>query len=217
VKWYFDNMRKHVIETITFFSNSNGNEEKEERERSTCRAFLRTIGVAFEEKELLAPAPSGEPSDVDFRSARFQIREILDQNRKRGDEWKKKLKEYSEKKQAKEWLKPYSLSTSIELQELMPKIVQALLEKFNKPNYGAVVCSSIDALVYVNLKDQHLATHSNMPNLDELRSQGWRSVSLLFPPYGVILYADSMAPDFLCALEPGQYMKFEDISSLFDT
>lgn len=216
MKEYFDDMRKHVIETIAFFSNKNGNKEKEERERSICRAFLRTIGVAFEEKELLAPAPSGEPSDVDFRLARFQIREILDEDRKRGDEWKEKLKEYSEKKQAKELLKPYSPSTSIELQELMPKVVKALLEKVKKKNYGPA-CSSIDALVYVNLKDQHLATHSSMPNLDELKSQGWRSVSLLFPPYGVILYADSMAPDFLRTLEPSQYMKFKDISSLFDT
>jgi hypothetical protein len=27
--------------------------------------------------------------------------------------------------------------------------------------------------------------------------QGWRSVSILFPPYGVVLLAEDTAPDFL--------------------
>ena len=212
MKGYLKNLCKHAIDMLTFLDNKN----KPERERSVCRAFLRTIGVAFEEPELIMV--KDDPPDVIFRETRFEIMELLEPNRKRGDEWKGKRKKYSEANcnSLKELLKPYSPSTSIELQELVPKIVQALLEKFNKPNYGAA-CGSIDALVYVNLKDQHLAPHSNMPNLDELRSQGWRSVSLLFPPYGVILYAESMAPDFLRALAPGQYMKFEDISSLFDT
>ena len=81
--------------------------------------------------------------------------------------WEKMEDKDSEPNPKKELLKPYSPSTSIELQELVPKIVGTLIKKFNKPNYGDA-CSSIDALVYVNLKDQHLATHSNMPNLDEL-------------------------------------------------
>lgn len=206
---YIENLRKHAIETRTFL----GNKAKPERERSVCRAFLRAIGVAFEECELVAPAPTGEPSDVDFRAARFQIKELLEPGRKRGDEWKEKEKKYSEANSLIELLEPYSLPTSVELQILVPEIVQTQSEKSQK--YGAE-CSAIDALVYVNLKEQFLAPHSDMPSLDKLRSQEWRSVSLLFPPYGVILLAGPMAPDFLRALEPGQYKKYEDICSLFE-
>lgn len=206
---YLENLRKHAIEMRTFL----GNKEKHERERSVCRAFLRTIGVAFEEPELKAPALTGEPSDVDFRAARFQIRELFEPNRKRSDEWKEKEKKYSESNSLNELLEPYFPPTPIELQILVPEIIQALTKKAQK--YGAG-CSAIDALVYVSLKDQYLAAHSDMLNLDKLRSQGWRSVGLLFPPYGVILFAEPMAPDFLRALESGQYRKYEDISSLFE-
>jgi hypothetical protein len=204
---FLESLRKHATETRTFL----GNKAKPERERSVCRAFLRAIGVAFEEPELIAPTE--EPADVAFRAARFQIRELLEPNRRRGDEWKEKEKKYSEANSLNELLEPYSLPTSVELRILVPEIVQALSEKAKK--YG-VGCSTIDALVYVNLKNQYLAAHSDIPNLDNLRSQGWRSVGLLFPPYGIILFAGPMAPDFLRALEPGQYKKYEDISSLFE-
>jgi len=206
-----ENLRKHAIETRRFLGNKGGTKE---RERSVCRAFLRTIGVAFEESDLKAPAPTGEPSDVDFLSARFQIMESFEPSRKRGDEWKDKEEKYSKANSLNELLEPYSPPTSIDLQILVPTIVQELSKKANK--YGVRGCSNIDVLVYVNRKDQYLAANSDIPNLDELRSQGWRSVSLLFPPYGVILFLGTTAPDFLCELEPGQYMKYEDICSLFE-
>lgn len=61
-------LKKHATDTRTFLSNKM----KPERERSVCRAFLRAIGVSFEESEIIAP--TDEPADVAFRDARFQIR-----------------------------------------------------------------------------------------------------------------------------------------------
>ena len=206
---YIENLRKHAIETLTFL----GNKSKPERERSVCRAFLRTIGVAFDECELKAPAPTGEPSDVDFRAARFQVKELLEPDRKKHREWKVKAKKYFVANSLDELLEPYSPPAPVEFQVLVPEIAQAL-EKYAR-TYGAG-CSAIDALVYVNRGNQYLAPHSDIPNLDELRGQGWGSVSLLCPPFGVILFVGPMAPDFLRALEPGQYKKYEDICSLFE-
>ena len=57
---------------------------KSKRERMVCRAFLRCLGVQFQEDEILAPYT--EPIDVAFRSAKFQIRELMEPERKRGDE-----------------------------------------------------------------------------------------------------------------------------------
>lgn len=204
---YLENLRKHASDTRVFL----GNKAKPERERSVCRAFLRAIGVAFEEHELRAPTT--EPADVAFRTARFQVREILEQNRRRGDDWKEKEKKYSEATSLDELLEPYSPPTSVNLEMLVPEIVTALSEKAQR--YGAG-CKDIDALVYINLQDQFLAPDSDLPKIDQLKSQGWRSVSFVFPPYGVILFATSSAPSFLTAAGPGQYMKWKDIDSLFE-
>lgn len=205
---YLKMLRKHAKDTRAFLRN----EAKPERERSVCRAFLRAIGVAFEESEVVAPAT--EPADVDFRTARFQIREVLDPGRKRGDDWKRKEMKYLEATSLDELMEPYSPPTPVTLPILVPEVIKALSEKSRK--YGAG-CSDIDALVYVNLQDQYLAVHSEMPALDELKRQGWRSVVLLFSPYGVILFAKPTAPDFLVAKEPGQYMEWKDIDSLYES
>jgi len=204
---YLRSLQKNAIEMRIYL----GNKAKAERERSVCRAFLRTIGVVFKETEIVAV--KDEPPDTLFRSAQFEIRELIEPDRKRHEEWKEKEKKYSEANSLDELLEPYSPPTPVELLELVPEIVQSLSEKAMK--YGAK-CSDIDALVYVNLKNQYLEVDSDIPDLDELRSQGWRSVSLLFPPYGVILFAGPMAPDFLRTLAPSQYVKYEDICSLFD-
>jgi hypothetical protein len=204
---YLENLRKHASDTRAFL----GNKAKPERERSVCRAFLRAIGVAFEEHELIAP--TAEPADVAFRTARFQIREILEQNRRRGDDWKEKEKKYSQATSLDELLEPYSPPTSVNLEMLVPEIVTALSEKAQR--YGAG-CKDIDALVYINLQDQFLTPDSDLPEMDQLKSQGWRSVSFVFPPYGAILFATSSASSFLTGAGPGQYMKWQDIDSLFE-
>lgn len=66
---YLKNLRKHASDTrrVFFGNKAKPIDMKSERERSVCRAFLRAIGVAFEEHELIAP--STEPADVAFRTA----------------------------------------------------------------------------------------------------------------------------------------------------
>ena len=206
-KEYLENLRKHASATRAFLKS----EAKPERERSVCRAFLRTIGVNFNESELVAP--TDEPADVAFRKARFQIRELLDPGRKRGDDWKHKEKKYTEAKSLDKIIEPYSPPSAITLAALVPEIVCALSEKLLKYGTG---CNDIDALVYVNLQNHYLAAHSNIPNLDNLKLQGWRSVAFLFLPYGVILFAEPTAPEFLKEKEPGQFMEWNDIDSLFE-
>ena len=201
-------LRKHASDTRAFLSNKN----KPERERSISRAFLRTIGVSFKDDELVAPTE--EPADVAFRSARFQIREMLEFNRRRGDEWRNAEKKYLEVHSLDELMEPYSPPTPVGIRTLVPKIVEALSNKSNKYGSG---CNDIDALVYINFKNQFLTPIAeDLPKLNNLHSQGWRSVSLFFPPYGVILFATSTAPSVLVALKPGKkYMEWQHIDTLF--
>jgi putative endonuclease (uncharacterized protein DUF1780) len=62
--------------------------------------------------------------------------------------------------------------------------------------YGAA-CNDLDAQMYVNLSDKFLDANSTVPDTTKLEQQGWRSVSLLFSPYGAVLFAKSDAPSFL--------------------
>lgn len=202
---YLKELQAHASNARTFLSNKM----KSERERTVCRAFLRTIGVSFKESELIAPAE--EPADVDFQNARFQVRVLLEHDRKQGDDWKQKEKDYAQADSLDELCKPYIPPTQISLTTLIPDVTEALVKKSEK--YGAG-CHGLDVLVYVDLKNRFLEPDSKIPNLDELKKQGWRSASLLFPPYGIILYAKTMAPEFL--KKEGQHIEWVDTNLLFE-
>lgn len=66
-------------EAISFFSTAR----KPERERTVCKAFLRCIGIDFSADEITSIR--SDPPDVAFRDGRFEVTEILDENRPRHD------------------------------------------------------------------------------------------------------------------------------------
>ena len=204
-------LRDHARDTRTFLSNKM----KSERERAVCRAFLRTIGISFEESEIIAPAT--EPADVLFRTARFQIRDLLEPDRKRGDNWEKREQTYLSARSLDDVMVPVSLPIPLGFDRLVPELELVLSAKAQKykRNYKDW-CNNIDALVYVDLKDTYLAVDSRMLGLDRLKSQGWRSVSLLFSPFGVEFWTSSTAPEFLRAILPGPHMEWKDIDTLFE-
>jgi hypothetical protein len=82
--------------------------------------------------------------------------------------------------------------------EAWRKSVEALGRKASR--YGTGVCSQLDALIYLDLKGQHLwplEDASDGKSIEQAAAQGWRSVSVLFPPYGSVLCAQDSAPLFL--------------------
>jgi hypothetical protein len=203
---FVQKLRNHVAQTRMFLSNKM----KPERERSVCRAFLRALGVSFSDVELVAPTV--EPADVAFREARFQVRDLL-RNRKRGDEWKNNEKQYAEAQSIADLIQPYSPPVSITLESLVPEVTAALFAKATKYGTG---CKDLDALVYVDLNDMFLEARSPAPNMTELEHQGWRSVSLFFSPYGVVLSARNDAPAFLRCEAGMTRMNWANIYTLFE-
>lgn len=203
---YLKKLRAHAADTRTFLSNKM----KPERERSVCRAFLRTIGVSFLDRELVAPTV--EPADVAFRDARFQVRDLL-RERKRGDVWKNNEKRYAEAKSLADLLEPYSPPVPTSLKDLVPEIATALAEKAEK--YGAG-CGDLDALVYVDVSNTFLQANASIPDSAKLQCQGWRSVSLLFVPYGVVLFANPHAAAFLRAAIGKAHMEWQNMDTLFE-
>jgi hypothetical protein len=62
--------------------------------------------------------------------------------------------------------------------------------------YGAR-CVGLDALVSVERRHGVLVQPAQPPEVGALIMQGWRSVSVVCPPYGMVLYAAVGAPAFL--------------------
>ncbi len=193
-KSYIKNLQVYNDETRKLFNNKN----KIKRERLVVKAFLRTLGISFDDIDLTAPTE--EPVDVKYRTAHFQIRELLKKERKRGDELKHEYNKYNNVTSIDELLEPYSPSKPVSLAQLASfEIPNSLSKKASEyPKKYPRGCQDIDALVYVNIDDKYLSNFQlSEEDVKSLKYQNWRSVSILFPPYGVVLIAEAEAPDFL--------------------
>lgn len=188
------------------------NEHKGERERMVCRAFLRSIGMTFVDSEIVESRT--EPVDVAFRDARFQIRERLDPGRQRMDEWTRDLIHRKQARSIDDVTEPVRLRQPMTLAELVSAVTSALEKKAAR--YGRAQCSKLDALAYMNSGTRFLYPTEGPADLGGLEAQGWRSVSVIFPPYGVVLLAGADAPTFLRERGGQVLMKWTSPEGLFD-
>ena len=186
---YLEALRIEAGESIQFFSNKM----KPDRELSTCVAFLRCIGIDFDSQEILSC--KSEPVDVCFREARFQVREVLDEGRRRHDELKAARDRLFAAESLSHLVEPYRPPTPLRYSEVVEILVEVLKEKAAR--YGRAQCAQLDALVYINLRQRTLDANSVFPSVSDLCSQGWRSVSFVMPMYARVVCAEDSAPDFL--------------------
>jgi hypothetical protein len=169
--------------------------------------------VRFIDDEIIAPRP--EPVDVLFRDAQFQMREIMEKGSRRGDKWKERQARWSEARSMAQTLEPVIYPTPMKRSELVDAVSNALEPKSRR--YGVSGCSGLDALVYVNLTDTRVfKRRSAAQDLSRLNVQGWRSVSIVFPPYGLVLLARRTAPEFLRKIVGRVRKSWRRIDGLFD-
>jgi len=190
---YLEELRANAADARSLMSNPR----KSARERMVVRALLRCLGVAFEDGEIVAGG--NEPVDVEFRAARFQIRDILG-GRKRGKESVDRERLYHDAKTIDDVMTPFTVSTAIPFDRAAEMVADALTEKSRR--YGPRVCGTLDAVVYLDLGSSHLYPAEPRDALEALAAigrQAWRSVSMLAVPYGLVLTANAEAPDFLRA------------------
>ncbi len=79
--------KRELIESLERSIAFFGNEGKFEREKWVVERLLEALSVAFDEDDLRR---AGEPADVQFGEARFQVKEVMDP-RKRQDEYRQEL------------------------------------------------------------------------------------------------------------------------------
>ena len=188
---YLAALRQHAADTRTLLSNA----QKSERERMVLRAYLRCLGIPFSDDEIVAGTE--EPIDVLFRSAQFQIRDVVG-NRLRGKEWADREQRYQAAESMSDVMDPYTPSVAVPFDRSAKMVADALAGKAR--HYAPATTAALDALLYLDLANSHLWPLEPGPAsavTDELNRQGWRSVSMLSLPYGSVLTASSNAPEFL--------------------
>lgn len=176
---------------VTFFSGAN----KETRERWVCEALLKSLEIPFAAADVKSSAT--DPPDVIFDSALFEVKEIMDADRRRHAEYKLALAKA---------LAPKTAGTSNnENKEYTPKditpdgvseLVRAKLAELER-HYPPAVRAELDALFYVNLTE-HWLEGGTMPDPSSFTTCGWRSVSAVFGGRdSFVFYAGAQAPNFL--------------------
>jgi putative endonuclease (uncharacterized protein DUF1780) len=182
---------------------------KPQRDRAVVRALLRTLGVAFAESEIIAPVEA--PIDVRFRQAQFHLRELC--NHAQGCAWQvhdTRVPQASTHTDRGDLRNPV---VGIDLTVSVAHVTAALAQQ--AAWYGAR-CVGLDVVFAVDGPHDLLAPPAQAPEIGALALQGWRSVSMLCPPYGIVLYATSAAPAFLRTVTGRLLRQWDNCETLFE-
>jgi hypothetical protein len=139
---------------------------------------------------------ANEPPDVCFRTARFEVKEILDPGRERHREYKEALVEALANGVVSNEQIGYSPKDITPV--CVGELIQARLAELAN-HYAPAVKANLDALLYVNLTEYWL-TVGPMPQPQTFAQYGWRSVSAVYGGRHALFFdAATSAPEFLRA------------------
>ena len=180
--------RKARAASVEFFRSVN----KPERERRVVRAFLTNLGLSFADGELVAVQ---DPPDVRFRDAKFEVKEIPDEGRRRHQEYKERLGE------AIRATAPTKSVRTVAYNELaISKVYDLILQRAEAlaaEKYPSEVRRNLDLLFYVNLIHTFEFVEEPFPDVAALSALGWRSVSFMKGNRSCVLLATPGAPNFI--------------------
>lgn len=184
---YLASVRKAREESVRFFNSAN----KPERERWVVNEFLGNLGVTFVESEILPVAD--EPPDICFRSAAFEVKEILDKGRRHAD-YKAALEKAKAATMPQDLLEPATPRdiTYADVCDLVEEEVARFSDK-----YAPATRKNLDLLFYVNLEDVYGYVATPLPPPSRWEAYGFRSVSVVMGRSAGVLMATDSAPDFL--------------------
>jgi hypothetical protein len=201
---YLASVRKAREESLRFFDSSN----KPERERWVVNEFLGNLGLEFTESEIQSVAD--EPPDIRFRSASFEVKEILDEGRRRHADYKTALAKANSARSPKDLLEPVA-PRDITYAEIC-NLVESEVVRF-AAKYAPATRSNLDLLFYVNLENVFGYFATPLPPSSKWDPYGFRSISVVMGRLAGVLTAAQVAPDFLkdggsrVVLRPREYDK----------
>ena len=171
---------------VWFFSE----DPRTDGEKAPIREFLRYLGVGFTEQELVVRLKDDDV-DVRFREARFQSVERIVAARRRREEVQQFAERVRTAREVAARGVPRGDSVPMRVRELLREVHKALGNESRK----TVNRAALDALVYVNLRGRHPYPAPDVIEEDTraVANLGWRSVSVLWPPYRTCGTADGNA------------------------
>ena len=176
---------------MRFFSNKM----KKDREKWVVREFLDYLKIEVKKNEVASF--DDEPPDVVFRDARFEIKEILEENRRRTDEYKKALRIAETATNITDLFEEWS-PTELKMRDAL-KIV-ATKASAEQKRYAPAVCQSLDLLFYLNPRDASIVGNNIASNiLHGIEQLKWRSISFVTNDCAVVMAANDKAPSFIMA------------------
>lgn len=170
--------------SLQFFSN----EGKFTREKWVVRQLLIAIAVSFEDSDF---EPADEPVDVSFHDARFQVKELMKDGRRRHDELRQTLADLEMAESYEDLLETYAPKDITFFDVVEFTIAKAELLETEK--YGPSECASMDLLCYFNWLDYSIVPPTDFRAFES----SFRSVSVVTNTYCAVLRASPSAPNFL--------------------
>lgn len=176
-----------------------GDTKKRRRERWIVEHFLRGLGLTFESAEI--ELPDNDPPDARFRGAAFEVKEVQEAGRRRGDEYRQQLERAKRAINSDELLEhftPESLGIGDAIRLVMEWTCALAANKY----VMAADRSRLDLLFYLNLglAEAWSIEDGARPDLGPLVAEGWRSVSFMHGSRtACVVHANDSAPDFLRA------------------
>lgn len=164
------------------------------REWNVAVNFLTNLHIGVDDSQVFC-CPD-DPPDVLFQDARFEVKEIMDKERRRHDEVKARLNQAITSKTAKRQLQDDRYACAV---DLTPEDAGLLIlgELQSLSRYPQHVRAETDLLFYIN-KLHHWFEEGLVPTAQRFAPYGWRSVSAVIDSQTSIVFsAADQAPHFL--------------------
>ena len=180
--WKSDRIRS-VKESIEFFHNAN----KLEREKWVVARLLENFMPEFSEDFL---HEAEEPADVQFEDASFQVKEVLEHDRRRGDEYKKALEKAETAEEYGDLLEGYA-PYKVSFKEIVNQCYEYSRRLTKK--YGPKERKDLDFVCYFNYLDSNEVPPVEVSFIEK----HYRSFSVISNRYRSVIYTTDDAPEYL--------------------
>lgn len=170
-----------------------GREFKNWREWNNAKDFLKNLAIEFNPTNLFCVRP--DPPDVVYGEIRLEIKEIMDEGRRRHDEVKEEIAKHGQ-------TLPYASNPQGLIFDLQPLDVAKLIVKNldsydSKEKYKDSFKEKTDILFYINIKYHHF-DEGEMPSSAIFEKYGWRSICCVVrSDVSIIFHASANAPTLL--------------------
>ena len=170
-----------------------GRQFKNWREWNNAKDFLKNLDIEFNPKNLFCVQP--DPPDVVYEEIRLEIKEIMDEGRKRHDEVKDEIAKHGR-------TLPYVSNPQRLLFDLLPLdaayLILKNLDSYElTQKYKSSFKANTDLLFYINKKYHHF-DDGEMPSPAIFEKYGWRSISCIVrSDVSIIFHTSTNAPPLL--------------------